>query len=230
VKDEHTDAKRLPENGVEAQDAVLSNLERQVERSSFFTHTALGRTAMRLGEVESFVYGLTDLLLAKGVLSSDEVTAAVQDVRQEVASKGEIPEPGVALRIDEPEAAQRPVVQVNCAARMHICHAICCQLDFALTSAEVESGKVKWDLGRPYFIRHEAHGFCTHNDRRTGGCSVYADRPVVCRSYSCANDTRIWKDFDKMELNVEWLTENLKARSPRVLGALMRNSEEPSEL
>jgi hypothetical protein len=47
-----------------------------------------------------------------------------------------------------------------------------------------------------------------HNDRRTGGCTVYADRPAICRRWSCANDARIWKDFERMELNVAWLSTN----------------------
>jgi hypothetical protein len=44
---------------------------------------------------------------------------------------------------------------------------------------------------------------------------VYADRPGVCRHYSCANDERIWKDFENMELNHEWLDANL-GDAPRI--------------
>jgi Fe-S-cluster containining protein len=115
----------------------------------------------------------------------------------------------VALRVDEPGAAAEPPAQVDCAARMHVCHSVCCKLDFALSAEEVEQGVVRWDLGRPYLIRHAETGYCVHNDRATGGCGVYADRPQVCRAYSCAGDKRIWKDFDAMELNTEWLEENL---------------------
>jgi len=200
----------------------LDALERQVERASLFTHTALGRNGLRLNEVESFTYGLLDALLAKGVLSSDEVSAAVENVRLQMVSQGDVPNGGVALRVDGPEA-QAPPVKVDCAARMHICHAVCCRLDFALTQTEVESGRVKWDLGRPYYIRHEANGFCTHNDRATGGCGVYENRPAICRNYSCANDGRIWKDFEKMELNHEWLSEHLVEERPRALRVLMQN-------
>jgi Fe-S-cluster containining protein len=142
-----------------------------------------------------------------------------------MVGQGDLANAGVALRVDAPEEETRPPVKVDCAARMHICHAICCQLDFALTQAEVESGQVKWDLGHPYYIRHEANGFCTHNNRATGGCGVYADRPAICRSYSCANDGRIWKDFEKMELNEEWLAENLSPSRPRALRVLMHNVE-----
>lgn len=96
-------------------------------------------------------------------------------------------------------------VEVDCDARMHICKAACCSLPFPLSAAEVESGKVKWDLGHPYVIRHSAEGFCVHNDRSTGSCGVYDHRPGVCRGYSCAEDDRIWLDFDNMILNEEYL-------------------------
>ncbi|HEX9988146.1 MAG TPA: YkgJ family cysteine cluster protein [Chloroflexia bacterium] len=200
----------------------MGKLERQVERGSLFTHTALGRNSLRLAEVESFTYGLLDVFLAKGLITAEEVTAAVENIRQESANRGDVPEPGVALRMEE-QPEEQPTVKVDCGARMHVCHAVCCKLEFALTVSEVEAGKVKWDLGRPYFIRHDTNGFCTHNDRNTGGCGVYNDRPTVCRTYSCAEDTRIWKDFARVELNTEWLAENLSAVYPRFVTALMQS-------
>lgn len=210
-------------NDTPREGAALGELERQVERGSLFTHTALGRSALRLNEVESFTYGLLDALLARGLVSAEEVGAAVERVRGEMLGEADLAHAGVALRVDAPEDETRPPAQVNCAERMHVCQAICCQLDFALTQSEVESGRVKWDLGRPYYIRHEENGFCTHNDRATGGCGVYENRPAICRNYSCANDTRIWKDFEKMELNEEWLAENLAPSRPRALRVLMHN-------
>ena len=207
----------------------LEALERQVERGSFFAHTALGRTSNHLREIESFTYGILDVLLAKKLVSPEEVAAAVENVRSETAASGEVPGPGVAIRLDPPEQQAAAEVKVDCAARMHVCHAICCKLDFALTHEEVESGKIKWDLGRPYFIRHEAHGACTHQDCKSGCCRIYADRPAICRTYSCANDKRIWKDFEKMELNTEWLEKHLGPSSgPRLVGALMQNPACPS--
>ena len=35
----------------------------------------------------------------------------------------------------------------------------------------------------------------------------------MCRRYSCAGDTRIWKDFEAMELNEEWIREHLADRN-----------------
>ncbi|HZE70839.1 MAG TPA: YkgJ family cysteine cluster protein [Pyrinomonadaceae bacterium] len=208
--------------------SAVMQLERQVERGSFFTHTALGENRIRLDEVESFTYGLIDALLAKGLVSSAELGEAIQNVREQLVGKDN--GIGVALRVEIEDATERPPTKVNCAARMHICKAVCCKLDFALNTSEIEDGNIKWDLGRPYFIRHESDGHCTHLDRQTGCCNEYANRPGVCRGYSCANDKRIWNDFDKMELNEKWISENLFATRPRALKVLMNNPvcEQPS--
>jgi Fe-S-cluster containining protein len=179
-----------------------------------------------LHEVESFIYGLIDVLLAKGILSSEELSATVQVIRDEAVKRGEAMGAGVAIRLDPDDAPEAPDVIVNCAERMPICHSICCKLDFPLTANEIESGAVRWDLGRPYHIRHNAQGYCTHRDSGSGFCGVYDKRPGICRGYSCANDTRIWKDFERMELNSEWLDEHLSGdSSPRMLGAMLYQIE-----
>jgi len=197
----------------------MASIERQLERDAMFTHSALGRNSLRICEVESFTYGLIDVLLAKGLLSEQEISTAAEKVRTESAEKGDALGPAVSLSL---EAEESTPVQVNCAERMPVCHAICCKLDFALTASEVESGTIRWDLGRPYQIRHEADGFCTHRDRETGFCGIYDSRPGICRSYSCAHDKRIWKDFERMELNREWLDGNLSgATTPKMTGAIL---------
>jgi hypothetical protein len=89
-------------------------------------------------------------------------------VKEELGARGEVVPPLVAMRVDQ--TASEPTVQVDCGSRMHICHAVCCKLNFALSRDEVESGDLKWDLGKPYFIRHDEDGYCHHNDRATGGC------------------------------------------------------------
>lgn len=202
---------------------VGDKVERQLERSSFFTHTALGIQAERINEIESFLYGVIDVLVKKGVIIPDELTEAAEAVRKEMYEKGEQAHTGVGIRIDDPEKNQA-FVPVNCEERMHTCEAVCCKLNFALSVEEIEAGVVKWDLGKPYFIRHEATGYCTHLDAKKKCCSVYENRPPVCKNYSCAADKRIWKDFEKMELNKEWITENLKEQGPRLVSALMQTS------
>ncbi|HYH84991.1 MAG TPA: YkgJ family cysteine cluster protein [Pyrinomonadaceae bacterium] len=201
-------------------------LERQIERGNLFTHTALSDNAERIHEAESFLYGLIDVLVEKGLATPEEVFEAASKVRGEMDAKGETLGPGVALRVDSKREARGDFVEVNCAERMHVCKAVCCKLNFALSAEEVESGKVKWDLGRPYFIRREASGHCTHYDAGNGCCSIYEDRPAVCRGYSCAGDKRIWKDFEKMQLNDEWLGEHLSGETvPRLASAMLMRPE-----
>lgn len=209
----------------QSSDPVVEELHRQVERASLFTHTALGESFSRMGEGQAFLYGLADVLLAKGYVNENELSAAVSNVRVELTQRGELSGPGVMVRIDTEDAFDQQVIEVDCDARMHICQAICCRLDFALTVPEVESGKIKWDLGRPYFIRHSSNGCCIHNDSGGGGCSAYSDRPGVCRRYSCAKDSRIWKDFEQMELNTEWIEQHLPPEEkPRAIGVYMHET------
>src|SRR5690349_1504419 len=99
-----------------AEGSILERLERQVERGSLFTHTALGRQFIRLHETESFSYGLADLLLSKNMISVEELRSAVERVRREQGERGELSGPGVALRVDPPDSPEQPMVAVDCAA------------------------------------------------------------------------------------------------------------------
>jgi Fe-S-cluster containining protein len=225
------DGKRLPPvDWAAPPDEPVAELERQMERGSQFTQAALAQVIERLSAMEARMdevlrYLGADTEEAEGPSEDSEPPAgsgpSADEPSESQASAGDEQEglteaqmnvqwPSIALANERDET--RPRVEVNCAERMHICHAVCCKLSFALTPGEVESGKVRWDLGFPYFIRHGTNSYCTHNDTATGSCNVYADRPGVCRRYSCANDPRIWKDFDNMVLNEEWIRGNLSAR------------------
>jgi len=195
-------------------------LEEQVERGNLFTHSALSRQSARINEIESFLFAVIDLVTQKGITAPDELSDAVRKVREEMMEKQELSYPGISLRVDDPNDDQ--FIPVNCEERMHICKAVCCKLDFALNIEDIESGKVKWDLGRPYFIRHEPKTcHCSHIDTASLKCTIYDNRPSVCKKYSCANDKRIWTDFEKMELNEEWINENIQERKMRFSGAPM---------
>jgi Fe-S-cluster containining protein len=222
VLGEDADAKEREPDGADRPDGdamTIGALEREVVRASLFTHTALSRAGLQFRELEVFVLGLINVLIERGVIDQDDLQQAVFAVRDELQTAAAPPEPDVMLRVD-PEAADGPAV-VDCASRLPICKAACCRLRFALTSEEVERGVIRWDLGRPYIIRHDETGMCVHNDPASGACEVYTERPRPCQQYSCATDERIWRDFDRMELNSEWIAENLGPDEPHLLHAML---------
>jgi Fe-S-cluster containining protein len=181
----------------------LRELERQVERGNVVAHAVLGQHANRAGENEAIIRGLVELLIEREVVEAEDLVAAVNAVRAE--TKFDV---DVAIRVDDPSDQGGP--PVDCGARLHICKAVCCRLRFPLSVDEVESGgPLKWDLGRPYFNRHGDDGYCHQCHGETHACNVYDQRPAPCRQYSCVGDDRIWKDFDAMELNQEWIDDRL---------------------
>lgn len=194
----------------------LEELDRQVERGSLFTQATLERAFRRIGNAEGLLSRLVEQLLVAGVVTADDLGVALEDPLDEddeaPDNSSTIVWPSVTLRLDGDEApADAPAVLVDCAARMPVCQAVCCRLKFPLSPEEVDGGTVKWDIGHPYIIRQGSDGYCSHHDPTAGGCTVYDDRPGVCRRYSCAGDTRIWADFDGMVLNHAWIDANLHA-------------------
>jgi len=196
----------------------LSDLERQVERGNVFAHAVLSQHAGRADENEAIIRGLVELLIANRVVGADELVAAVNAVRTETRMDIDI-----AVRIDDAGPAA-PSPPVDCASRLHVCHAVCCRLRFPLSVEEVESGPIKWDLGRPYFNRHGDDGYCHQCESGTHACRIYDERPAPCRQYSCVGDDRIWKDFDAMELNQEWIDDRL-GTGPGPIDVFMSASE-----
>jgi Fe-S-cluster containining protein len=192
----------------------IAALDRQVGRAVVREQRLLNRSFERLSELEAILLGLVDRLVAAGVVQEDDLVAAARQVEADAAARGEGLDHLVTLREDPPGVDAVPA-EVDCSARMVVCHAVCCHLSVALSAEEVEAGRLRWDLGNPYRLRREADGRCTHQDRSTGWCGVYEDRPRPCRTYSCATDGRIWKDFAAMELNEEWLAANFRPDEPR---------------
>ena len=125
----------------------VCELERQLERSGFYTHSVISNQAQRINEIESFLYGLIDSLIDKGMVDKSDLEKEVKAVRDETLKNSEHSHAGIAISVDDNEDPGDDFVPVNCEQRIPICKGICCKLNFALTVDEIELGKAKWDLG-----------------------------------------------------------------------------------
>ena len=145
-----------------------------------------------LADVRARFDKLVDVLIGAGVLSAGHPAL--------LAKVGELAvgavKPRVKLRIFGDKYAMKGV-DIDCGPRLHLCRARCCSFTFELSEQDLEEGRIAWEVMQPYRIRHEADDYCTHLDRRSGGCTVHAYRPGPCRGFDCRNDPRIWIDFDK---------------------------------
>jgi Fe-S-cluster containining protein len=221
----------------------IEELSLQMERGSQMSQASLNNVFRRLAVMDEILGEVVEALATNDLVEPSQVPAAIQAFgvarsrdgdgngtaqvsgpAMDVAGDGEGDDPfrwpAVVLANAADEEQGRPV---DCAARLPVCHAVCCMLKFALSAEEVEAGAVKWDIGHPYLIRGNRDGYCTHNSPE-GGCTVYDSRPGVCRRYTCADDHRIWKDFDGMVLNAEWIGAHLP-RSGTVHLTITRKKE-----
>lgn len=187
----------------------LKELDHQIEKASLFIHTALTNQILRQNDSDALLFGLIDYLVSKEVVLPDELFEVVSKIKQEMVEKNEFSKLGVAIRVNEINDSSQ-IVKINCEEYLHICKAACCRLSFALTTKEIELGFLKWDLGKPYYNRRRTDGYCYFITNDSKCCNIYKERPSVCRNYNCATDKRIWKDFDRKELNVDWIESNLK--------------------
>lgn len=200
------------EQGAEARPPRVEALREEVARGLLYTHSRANANSNKLLEVAAFSYALIELLAERGLITVEELDARKSQVGKRLAEQFAEKGMGVALTKEErvADGVGTADVEIDCENRLHLCHAACCRLRFALTARDVEEGRVKWNLGQPYMIRQGEDGYCHHIDRASRRCGVYEDRPFVCRAYDCRKDKRIWEDFEQMRVSPE--LETLMAR------------------
>jgi Fe-S-cluster containining protein len=162
-------------------------------------HRRTGISLLRTLEATAGLEALSELLVQKGLLAGDELEGA----RNAAAARlhEQYAEAGLAILIsegvpDKYDLDEGAAAEVDCDSRRHLCRSACCRMRFALTRQDIDEGVVRWELGKPYLNRQGPDGWCTHIDGE-GQCGVYEHRPVICRTYDCSSDTRIWADFDQ---------------------------------
>jgi hypothetical protein len=182
-------------------------LRQEVARGLLYAHGRLTSNTAKTLESSSFLYALVEVLSEKGLITIDELDARKVLVAERL--QRQFREQGMGALFQDPEQDKytydKPAV-VDCENRVHLCHATCCRLPFALSHQDVREGIVHWDLGQPYLIDQGPDGYCTHlqGDPANHGachCTIYANRPLPCRAYDCRNDDRIWVDFEKGIVN-----------------------------
>jgi Fe-S-cluster containining protein len=186
------------------EDTSLEELRDQVAEGLMFSHSRENANTSKILEVASFSYALIELLMERGLISVEELDARKREVGERLVEKYMEKGMGVALtKNEEDKYAYQSEVEIDCASRIHLCRQACCRLRFALSVQDLEEGAVKWELGQPYMIRHDADGYCHHVDRQRARCAIYEQRPIVCRAYDCRQDKRIWADFENRSVSSE---------------------------
>ncbi len=80
---------------------------------------------------------------------------------------------------------------VDCDSMLGKCKSACCTFHFALTKEEADAGNIAHNPKRPFFVKREDDGYCTHMDRDTLRCLIWAERPARCRKYDCRKDPEL---------------------------------------
>ena len=165
-----------------------------------FLHMVTMQARGDLQEGRATLYALLEELAEAGVVDLAKLEARRETARVLENERGErLWHVRIAEPSDKYEPRQLP--DIDCRSLLPICQARCCKMVFTLSQQDLDERIVKWNYGRPYLIR-QSGGRCVHQDAGNG-CGVYENRPLVCRTYDCRQDKRIWLDFDKRELAPE---------------------------
>lgn len=201
------------QKGGDGQSPDLGGLQQRFQRAIHGVHGRLHRTQRWVRESLVEVEALKRTLRDRGLVDDEAleehrrrfVTALVGD---------EYAGDGLGITLDRRAGDKYGVEEVegDCADRWRVCRAICCYiLKFSIAKQDVEEGIVQWDQVWPFSIARERDGRCVHLDRETCRCTLREHRPVICRTYSCRNDKRIWRDYDAMVLS-DWASREIAKR------------------
>lgn len=169
-----------------------------------------------LRQLAATLQAMVKLLVEKGIVLPAELDAAIDHALVEV--QGSERSRAVPIKLHTlGDKYQQANAEVDCEARFPLCHGACCSAEVPLAVQDLEEGKVRWDIARPYYLRKDSDGRCTHQARATFFCGTYETRPLPCRAYSCQGDVRIWRDFEKRIPNDKGIAALLSHKAERPL-------------
>lgn len=167
------------------------------------TYERIGHVAGRAKDAATYAFALAELLVGRGLIGMDELETVRRRVDDRMA--GDARERSLMINVLEDATdkykAATTVEDIDCDERIPLCQGACCRLRFALSEQDVEERIVQWSPAEPYMNRQGPDGWCVHSSGTDRHCTVYAARPLVCRSYDCRRDTRIWQDFEARVVN-----------------------------
>ena len=195
--------------------ARMQGDEEQMAAGIGYCHTQIKKVANQTFVAAAEVAALARILQARGLLTEEEFLSHREAEGKRLEKIYQDQRIGIEVEERTPDkyaidASTLP--QVDCEARYHQCHGACCAMHFWLTVQDLEEGVVRWDLGRPYIIRQGSDGRCVHQDRGTLRCSVYDQRPGICRVFTCREDKRIWQDFEARIINPDLIKYDEKGQ------------------
>ncbi len=176
-------------------DAPLARRELE-EALRFLNHNAVEAQLAR-ADAAATLQALVETLVARGVVAPAELERRRQ--RALDAQRRALEErPVVRLGQAVDKYALGPLPEIDCASLVHLCKARCCTLTVFCSAQDLDERVVQWDYAQPYRLRkRDEDGYCTHSEPETHRCTIYSQRPAVCRTYDCRQDRRIWRDFSR---------------------------------
>jgi Fe-S-cluster containining protein len=180
----------------------LDKLEERLAGGFRFVNLMCSMNQENNKDNKAILYSLVEVLISKGLIHLHELEEREKKIIQSFGQSDE-QAPRVHLMETPNKYVQDNQVIIDCKSRLPICKAICCKFWFALSVQDLEERILKWDYSKPYGIAQDQDGYCVHLDRSNFKCTIYEHRPLICRTYECRNDKRIWLDFEKMIINPE---------------------------
>ena len=178
-------------------------LDPQLGRGLIFIHEKLGDRILAHQHLAAHVWALTEELISNGTLSLRDFEHRKESVSRKMMTETMTHWEGAQVLGDDTDKYTVEPVEIDCAARIHLCKAACCRLQFHLSKQDLAERVVLWDVGQPYKILNREDGWCAHCEPGTKRCNVHKQRPLVCRQYDCREDPRIWESFEKAIPNPE---------------------------
>lgn len=170
---------------------------RELELALRAAHLAIAELREDLHALAAQVVALTELAAPTGERErfEAEVESRTGALRRELA----LADHGAAGRLLLASPEDKYAIATDdgppCAELLPLCQARCCRFEVALSTQDLDEGRLRWDLAVPYALARRADGQCVHHDGR--GCQAYEVRPATCRRYDCRTDSRVWLDYER---------------------------------